>query len=218
MRSRLARDGVALQPVLPGEIGDSIQVGERPRTVAGTPPRTFLTETIIMRGSHCSWSVSIAAFLLAGVLAAQGPTLAATGTTSPPAVTISVSGAAANAHVILAGSLQLGPGTMGGVTLGIAPPWILMDMGTTNASGALSLTVNILPGSIPPPLSGTMAYVQGGVVSMSGTMGTGGMGSGGMGSGGMGSGGMSGPGSGSTINCGGGMIVTLTNVATFVFP
>ncbi len=164
---------------------------------------------------------------MVGIVSAQVPALSAVATTTPapPTITLSVTNAAANSHVILAGSLNQGPGTMGGITLGIATPWFFMDMGTTNSNGALTLVVNVNPASLPNPLSGTTAYTQAGVVTMQTTMGGGGMTGGGMngggmtgggtmGGGGMGSGSMSG---GGTINCNG-MTITLSNVASFIFP
>lgn len=164
----------------------------------------------------------------AGLVVAQGPTLTASGNAgaTPPTVTLTVSGAPANAHVILAASLQQGTGQFCGLTLGIAPPWIFMYMGVTDAAGSLSQTYNLNPASLPSPLPGTIAYCQGGVVTMTmtggGTPGGGGMGGGGtpggggMGGGGMGGGGTPGGGMGGSTTMGG-MTVTLTNVASFTF-
>ncbi len=158
-----------------------------------------------------------------GMLAAGGlaqPALTATGngTAVPPTVTLTVTGAAANAHVVLAGSLQQGTGSFHGLTLGIAPPWIFMYMGVTDAAGSLTQTYNLNPANLPPTLPGTTVWCQGGVVTMGTGTGGGGMGGGGMGGGGMGGGGMGGGGmggGGTMTTCG--MTVTLTNVTSFIF-
>jgi hypothetical protein len=144
----------------------------------------------------------------AGMLSAQGPTLTATVTQTPHAVTLTVTGASSGDHVMLVASLTQGSyPMMMGITLGVLPPFVIMDMGIADASGQVSQTYTLGTG-VPP---GITVYAQAGAVTMNTS--TGGMGGGGMGGsgcGGTGGGGMGGGGTGTM------MTVVLTNVISFV--